>query len=229
MIDAFARAQAVFRSDIGNSFFNYGPTVPTADNRPFPWYNTVEHRWYDWSTVYGYWIAENLPAGPNGKREIWTGPVDGTAQGLWSYDGGDGTDPAINPPQGVTGAMWMVDIALSGRFPLGVGTLPSGLAVAVTNTGGEEKHTLALTEIPSHTHPLIGNLSDPSNREQAVVVPIPNDNPGFPDTNAQTGATGGNPASTPTPNATDPHQNMPPFYGVYFIQRSPRIYYAIAG
>jgi len=109
---------------------------------------------------------------------------------------------------------------MSGRFPLGVGTLDSGTAVAVTDTGGEDQHTLTQAELPDHEHTLTVNEFnnfDSSNDSAAQFL--------LGDQAVET-------ANASTPNVTvdgggsgEAHNNMPPYYGVYFIKRTARQYY----
>lgn len=136
----------------------------------------------------------------------------GTLGNLTTYDGGDN-----NPLGDASGPMWEEYTAAQGRFPLSPGTLPSGLVVAVGATGGEERHTLTIPELPAHTHPplttangntFLGEQNGGASSTQPVGTgTFPRD--------ATTGSTGGD----------QPHQNMPPYVGVYQIVRTARVYY----
>ena len=103
----------------------------------------------------------------------------------------------------------------SGRFPLGVGN--SGTSGAtnhnLTNTGGEEKHSLTVDEMPSHSHGA-GSLttSEPYLSQNGSGTQDKRDggDDKLYEYNSITGSTasvGGNQA----------HNNMPPFYTINFI------------
>jgi microcystin-dependent protein len=186
-------------------------------------------RWFIYDGV--NWLSPH-PVPPNCPEcRIWTG----TEQALWSYDGGDGSDPSTNPPTANTGAMWVVETAFQFRFPLGVGTSPTGFdgnvpsAVAVLEQGGDERVTLGTNQAGPHKHELIAALDS-----SPTVVPITDSNQvssrpvdntvGFDVING-TSAPAANGLSGEMVGTTLSHQNMPPFVGVFFIKRSTRIYY----
>ena len=135
----------------------------------------------------------------------------GTTTDLLSYDGGDGTAVAGD----TFGPMWMVDTLFDARFPVGVGTFAASGAVAVKGTAtatsivGEDQHTLTIPEMPAHTHNFFPLVTADANNGGANGV--------------QYGATA-NVATSSTGDGTS-HNNLPPFYGVYFIKRTDRIYY----
>jgi hypothetical protein len=123
-----------------------------------------------------------------------------------TFDGGDAN--ALGPS---SGPMWQQFTALNAAFPIGAGTLPSTTVVPVTGTGGEEKHQLTTTELASHSHVM----------------------PGFPGG----GGTGGLTTYDTLPGAVTsystqlaggdtPHNNLPPYFGVYFLQRTTRLFFA---
>jgi len=208
--DIIGGTQATFNSTIGNSFFNFGPTYPAINNRIFPWLDQDGNWWiYDQSL----WLRKNIVAASGYDRRIFVG----TTTDLLSYDGGDGTATATN----TTGPMWEVDTEFEARFPVGVGAFVASGAVAVmgktTSTAivGEDKHTLTVPEMPKHTHSMTWDSNDTSGGDQLNTLyygpeaNIPNN------MIKDTGSTGGDVA----------HNNLPPFYGVYFIKRTSRVYY----
>lgn len=91
---------------------------------------------------------------------------------------------------------------LSGRFPLGTSN-----AHGLHSTGGAETHTLTVGEMPTHDHGVGGNIVQRGSggdafRELAGSYP------------------GGNNQSSQRVGGGQPHNNMPPFYGINFIIRA---------
>jgi len=208
--DIIGGTQATFNSTIGNSFFNFGPTYPAINNRIYPWLDENGQWWiYD----QGFWLRKNIVAASGYDRRIFVG----TTTDLLSYDGGDGTATATT----LTGPMWEVDTEFEARFPVGVGAFVASGAVAVlgkttsTSIAGEDQHTLTVPEMPKHTHSMTWDSNDTSGGDQLNTLyygpeaNIPNN------MIKDTGSTGGDVA----------HNNLPPFYGVYFIKRTIRVYY----
>jgi hypothetical protein len=178
--------------------FTKSTTTPTADNKDKPWLNLNDGRWYIF--IDGYWIS---------RHPIVPGLVvmyEGTEVSIEALDGGEAG--AITA---VTGAFWQKVSQMDARMPIGPGILPSTLSVAVTNTGGAEKHTLTLAEIPSHSHSWDG----PENRLEERGDGANHVWRGT--AAATTGAAGGGMA----------HNNMPPYYGIYFVRRTGRLWYRV--
>jgi len=202
--DIIGGTQAVFNSTVGNSFFNFGPTFPAINNRIYPWLDENGQWWiYD----QGVWLYKNPVAANGYDRRIFVG----TTTDLLSYDGGDGTAVATT----TTGPMWMVDTLFDARFPVGVGAFAASGAVAVNGTAtatsivGEDQHTLTVPEIPAHTHNFFPLVTADANNGGANGVQYGTT------ANVATSSTGGGVG----------HNNLPPFYGVYFIKRTIRVYY----
>lgn len=108
----------------------------------------------------GQWVWPHPDAPSSGLRKIWAGPNDGTPTGLWTLDGGDGTDPIATPPTATSGSFWQVDTAFEFRLPMGAGTNGTtsydgnpATALAQGGTAGEERHVLSLPEM-WHAHGL---------------------------------------------------------------------------
>ena len=222
--DIIGGTQAVFNSTIGNSFFNFGPTFPAINNRIYPWLDE-NGQW--WIFKGGFWVYTNPVVAGSYERRIFVG----TTNDLLSYDGGDGTAVAGD----TSGPMWMVDTLLDARFPVGVGAFAASGSVAVLGTAtstsivGEDQHLLTTAEMPTHTHQVSiktfghggndgdrvaadGGTSSPTLTNNVTAFPSSTLDP---DVDAIAANTGGNAA----------HNNLPPFYGVYFIKRTSRIYY----
>jgi hypothetical protein len=187
-------------------------TAPGADDRNKLWIKTSSGAPVRQYVFYnGAWVwPHNIPAA-DGRVIIYTG----SAASIDTLDGG-----TSGVAKSASGPFWEIVTELSGRFPLGVGTLESGTSVAVTDTGGEEKHTLIQDELPDHEHILTVNEFnnwDSSNASAAQFL--------LGDQVVQS-------ANSSKPNVTvdgggsdEAHNNMPPYYGVYFIKRTARQYY----
>lgn len=161
-----------FAQDIANNLSGYVPgeyqfpiiseTEPAVEDRDKLWIRlngdgTVDK---EYRYVGGVWVSPNRIAASSDVRWIWTG----LEADVWSFDGGDGTDPSTTTPTDNTGAMWEVDHDFDFRFLLGAGTSPSvtkpsgattgGTTVGVDDTGGEEDTEIVIdsTQLPPHKH-----------------------------------------------------------------------------
>lgn len=156
----------------------------------------------------GSWLSRHTAPASGQERRLWVGSTGD----LLTYDGGESAVVSIS-----TGPFWEVDTAFAARFPIGPGTLPSTTVIAVTGTGGEEKHTLITDELPSHTHDIIHNQVQVDGGTGETVLNGPNI--GTPTVTKTTQA-------TPTAaDGNDPHNNMPPYIGAYFIKRTVRQFF----
>lgn len=174
------------------------------------------------------WIRDNPDGSPDGTYTFFDGtwkrkhPLDPGFIGL--FTGSSSEIPTLDGGEAgvittISGAFWEVATEFNARFPLGVGTLPSSTAVAALGTGGEEKHTLLTTELPS----VLGDFA--SGVDRAIGR------------KATAGATtfGSIPSQYHPLEFNEfiqggddtPHNNMPPYVGAYFIRRTSRLYYSI--
>lgn len=104
---------------------------------------------------------------------------------------------------------------LQSRFPMHMGTGPSGVTYQIGETGGVEAVTLTTQQIPHHSHLPVadsagGNTGSPQNAQWASsALLLYQQNPGsvVPMANNALTSTGG----------SQPHDNMPPFLGINFI------------
>jgi len=208
--DIVSGTQANFNSAIGNSFFNFGPTTPALNNRVYPWLDE-DGNWWIYSQ--GYWLRKNPISITSAERRIYVG----TTTDLLSYDGGDGTATATD----WTGPMWQVDTEFEARFPVGAGTFAASGVVSVqgkttsTSVAGEDQHTLVTSEMPKHNHTMTWDSQDTSGGNQLKTLYYGPDANVVNDIVKSSGDAGGD----------APHNNLPPFYGVYFIKRTARVYY----
>ena len=201
--DIISGTQATFNSAIGNSFFNFGPTTPALNNQVYPWLDE-NGNWWVFSS--GYWLRQNSVAAGGSERRIYVG----NTTDLQTYDGG-----TVGAVSNWTGPMWEVDTAFEARFPVGVGTFAASGVVNVNGTttstavAGEDQHTLTIAEMPAHAHNFFPLVTADANNGGANGVQYGTT------ASVSTSSTGGGAA----------HNNLPPFYGVYFIKRTGRVYY----
>lgn len=219
------------------SFINYGNTEPAPEDRDKPWVRLNGDGSLDRVYVYfnGFWSAPN-PRTPDGER-IWWAKAENL---LWSYDGGDGSDPSAVTPTAFTGAMWQRDADYDAKFPLQSGTLPSGTTVNIGDTGGEENHTATdLSHIhvtgrfnmdtgsnPDHWYGLVGTGAGPSGLARQVVGATS----GLVEADINTQAGKYTIDSVPlnsdlTPHAATPQNNMPPYRVGFWAKRTVRTSY----
>lgn len=198
----------------GNSIVNYGETLPTAENRIYPWIrvNPTTHvvdKTYKYQA--GYWACEHPVASGSDERRLWVGSL----ANLVTHDGG-----SAGTVGDYTGPMWEQDTAIGAKFLLGCGTLPGGTVISVTDTGGEETHLLTVDEMPSHSH---------VRNEHDYVEDVHIHNAGG--TNVGDYGGSGNwiieELSTKVAGGGLAHNNMPPYYGIYVIKRTARKFYTV--
>lgn len=182
----------------------------------------------------GAWLSKH-PL-PPGFTMLWN-------QALPNFQTFDGGDANAAPYSDISGQMWQVMAAtldglsiapandvMAARFPVGVGTFPApptgtGTVVGVTGSGGEEIHKLSNPEMFPHQHAAsgVGNAfvvaGGESSAGGAAIT-----NWGF---RANTAIAGGDPTTGTPPTDSLGHENKPPYYGVYFLQRTNRIYYRV--
>jgi microcystin-dependent protein len=229
--------------DISASFtpaFSVGRSAPTVTDPPVWLQTTLDAtssnpnfygqmlRWFVFDGV--NWLSPH-PVPPNNPEiRLWIG----TEQALWSYDGGDGTDPSSVAPTATTGAMWQVETLFQFRFPLGVGTNPVGFdgnipsQVAVQEVGGDERVALDSDEAPPHKHAILADDAATGNPAPTIANQVSKtaNSTLAVSTELQGSALAATLGLTSDPTANGKsHQNLPPFVGVYFIKRTTRIYY----
>ena len=208
--DIISGTQATFLSAIGTSFFNFGNTTPALNNQVYPWLDS-DGNW--WVFQGGYWSRKNLVPNTSFERRMFIG----TTTDLQTYDGGN-----TLPVTDYTGPMWQVDTNFEARFPVGVGTFAASGVVSVGGTttstavAGQDQHVLSVAEMPTHNHQTIDQYYNLTQRGTADTKAFSPDNRGEGTANILASNTAGGGAA---------HNNLPPFYGVYFIKRTARVYY----
>lgn len=195
---------ASFAEDLNT--INFGNTTPSTDNRDKPWMRTnadgSPDGWYTFSN--GYWLKRcTLPA--PGAIMMW----DGLEADIVTLDGGEAG--AITE---TTGAFWEKVSAMDGRFPLGVGTVGS-TSVAVGATGGAHQVTLELDEIPEHDHGMTTKKMVHHTSPSGTLHVDSGNDMSMSTFQADGGSSG----------VTQPHNNMPPYRGMFYVKRTARLYH----
>lgn len=173
----------------------------------------------------GAWLSQH-PLNP-GFTMLWN-------QALPNFTTFDGGDANAAPFGALSGQMWQVmATTLDGlgtqvgaaQFPVGVGTFASSGAVAVGATGGEDIHKLTQPELFPHSHILHALRVQHGSVDTTVFTPSTGDSAQQPD--GATQITGGDPTTGNPPTAALGHNNLPPYFGVYFLQRTNRLFYVV--
>lgn len=189
---------------------NKGSTAPNADDRMNPWVRTNPDGSPDGTYIYfdGSWKRKH-PLDP-GLIMMWAGAIGD----IDAIDGGAAGTATL-----ISGPFWEVVTAMAARFPVGVGSFPSGTAVAVTGTGGEEKHVLVTAELPE----VLGTIKSPYN---AILMEEPSEgNFALNSDNNNISKVSLNDAIKGGDNTG--HNTLPPYFGIFFVRRTVRIYYSI--
>lgn len=206
--------------------WNVGNTTPTADNQDKPWLRLTTTGAPDRVYTYaaGAWVAPHpIPPGSAGVGNficMWRGSL----ADLETYDGGSaGT---VTP---TSGPFWAEVTEMQNKSPWGVGSIAftgGTLTVNVRGTAGAIEHALRIDQMPSHNHVGSGYDRILLRDGLATVGTTDNIDPSGSEPNLASSLvmpkTGGDATGT-----TVPFGLLQPVYGVYFIQRTSRIYYKI--
>lgn len=200
----------------GQTFFNYGNGVPTAENRVYPWIRSVggyPDRLYYYGA--GQWLSKH-PLPPDFTA---IAPASITSQALLdTWDEGEAGVVGI-----YTGPFWTIDTDFDGRSPMGPGAIPSAnpaKTLAVGEAYGEGAHTQLVNEVGPHTHEASPN--DMVSTGGGSSVGIMRGDSGNPLTDLTILAN--------TYAAPGTQQAMPvihPVRGRYFIKRTGRLHYKV--
>lgn len=188
---------------------NVGNTTPSSENRDKPWFRLnadgTPDGWYAYAN--GNWLRRYTGPDP-GAIIMW----DGAAAGIDTLDGGE-----VGAATLTTGPFWERVTSMDAKFPIGVGTLPtSGTVLAVGDTGGAEKVTLALDQIPSHDH----GIPNKKLIHQTLSAGVLHQQGGNDLSISTFQADGGD-----SNDATVAHDNLPQFRAIFFIRRTIRLYH----
>jgi microcystin-dependent protein len=157
----------------------------------------------------GVWLAKHaIPVGFTMLAPAGTALAD-----IDTLDGGE-----VGAVTAFTGPMWARDTDFDAMFPIGPGTLPSGTVLVEGATGGEEKHSLTVTEIPPHAHQLLVAQSNTGSGSEAQRLRPDSD---LGDSDADSAQTGGDPSTL----LVAPHNNMPVYRVRFFVKRTARTHY----
>ena len=184
----------------------------------------------------GAWLSLH-PQVP-GATMLWN-------QALPDFTTFDGGDANAAPWSSISGQMWQLCATtldglgtqvLQAQFPVGVGSFANSgvpLPVALAATGGEDLHVLTQPEAPPHYHnekiavnrAVANGGSTDTTGGGGFVGPIADGG-----TELLTSVAEGDPATAPpggVPVSARAHNNLPPYYVVYFLQRTNRLFYVV--
>ena len=218
ILNGFASESTVTLPDSASSL-QVSATKPSDTTKPWQQLDSLGRPTRIYVFAQGAWLSLH-PDFP-GKIIMYLGVLPD----FTIFDGGD-----ANALGAYSGPMWQLcNTALDGsgtqiltaQVPLGVGTLKSTKVVNVQDTGGEENHILTGQEMPPHTHPI----------NQVVAASTNNfAGGGFNGATIQdinTGSAGGDPTTGTPPTKALGHNTLPPYVGVYFLQRTSRKFYLV--
>ncbi|MES2367026.1 MAG: hypothetical protein V4563_14215 [Pseudomonadota bacterium] len=151
---------------------------------------------------------------------------------LTTFD--EGVAETVTP---VTGPFWEVDHEMDGRYLIAPGIVDDALTVAVTDKGGESTVTLIANNIPSHNHLTPFYVSGVDIGGSASVIEDFPEGHEVVDDHKCVEVTGGTRSPTVEPYTANnvlptdgvvAHENKPPYYGIFVIKRTARVYYTVS-
>lgn len=224
----FANGSGIIQTTASLALIIISEDPPTVDQQDYEWHRLVDGVVEGiYMFVDGAWVRPHATAPSSGERRIWTGTLDA----LKLHDGGE--DAVVGD---ATGPFWEEDTTFRGRFPVGVGTLPtSSDAVAVGGTGGADEVTIERTHLPDETiyvkTDITGNSGVTGDGGETVVGADYGSDPIAGSVSAcdATATSGGLANCYKTRGQTEelgdgePLSVVPPYVGVYVIKRTSRI------
>lgn len=155
------------------------------------------------------WTQSNAPDG-----EAW---ATGSNSGHWAICNGQDNINGLRIPD------------LRGRFVVGVNDTTTGQSdawkrYAVTDQGGEENHLLTVAEMPVHSHLYGMDSAWRSNGWNMGSIVSASQFNGYSGSGKsgcfiRTGTAGGNSTDSVAGTSSDAHNNLPPYYALYYIMR----------
>jgi len=104
---------------------------------------------------------------------------------------------------------------LRGRVPIHQGTGSTGTTYSLAETGGVERVTVSVPQLPAHTHPFLASTAggDAVNPQGRVIASPPGISPYQPDVPTANLA----PSAVGPAGGSQPHENLSPFILINFI------------
>ena len=198
------------------SLFNYGDTLPAPEDTDKPWVRTVsgqpDRLYYYYN---GAWVSKHpvdYVSGTVGERRIFVG----AAADINTYDGGSGSLSEVTL---TTGPFWEKDAEFNAKFPVGIGETENGTEITESDrTGGSDQIKLQEQNLPPHGHTI--NYSH--RRYETGSSFDPGEGQFRPGSDKVDGMIYEGQGLSATP-----FKSLPPYYGVYFIKRTARVYYTV--
>lgn len=194
----------------GLSTFVKQHAEPSVDQRDLPWIRLTASGAFDKVYIFidGQWCSPHAVPASSNQRIVWVGE----AADVDIFDGG-----AAGTVGNASGPMWEIDTAFAARFPVGVGTFAASGAVAVNDTGGEDRHVLTEAEMPANLEVTVASNDHTSDVGTTLQHKLLSDTVGSAEVDVS--------VSMSAVGAGTAHNNLPPYIGVYFLKRTARLYY----
>ncbi|MFQ5591660.1 MAG: hypothetical protein ACE5HE_10890 [Phycisphaerae bacterium] len=223
------------------STFVIGSSTPAAGDRDKLWIKTevgtglLTTPWAFFRYYNGQWLGTHPIPVTDTRIQIFKGAL----ADIDDLDGGNS-----NAVSDTDGPFWQRDTDLDARFPVGVGTFPNEGAIGEEANGGVDQVTLTNANLGTHYHGT-GNFlalnddlcglkrswskqgSDPAMPEYWTIGGYSTGSGEYPAALADPAAGGLGTTNNigDSTNEATAHSNVPPWFGVYFIKRTARIYY----
>jgi len=205
--DAFDKGYALLLDTLKGVLVQDGTPTPDQQTNQLWWQTIAGAPGYGGYIFYnGLWVLRHPM--PPGAVIMWEGDITT----LDTFDGGQ-----AGAVTSTTGPFWEQVTEIAARFPIAPGTLPSGAVVNNGDTGGAETQTITAAMLPDITLNASGLGRATASNEVAdpggALLGIGS----LPGT-AYTG-----PVATLGGSGT-PFDLAPPYYALWFIRRTDRLY-----
>lgn len=217
LLNAFAANMVAISSSASGAFNNWVFSAAKPADNTVGWYqlDALGRPIRTYIFAQGAWLS--LHTLQPGSTIWWFDAVPD----LNTFDGGDASVVSA-----ITGPMWQLakdknDNVIAAQFPIVAGTLPSGKVLNIGDTGGEESHSLDVTEMPPHVHQTDFNFDPQSGADTDCLVK--GITPGKDIVSFNTSSTGG----AGSPAVVAPHNTMPLYVVGALLQRTSRLFYAV--